>query len=142
MEAQKKTNTVIGEYYLQGVMETASGFKLNSDSTFQFFYSYGSLDRSGSGTCIQEGNHIILNSKPGSKGFSLIKSNTVADNIITIKITEANQTLRSHVYAVLASGNNQLDEMTTQNGNINFTKMAVDSIKLILEFCPEKFLFS
>ena len=58
MEAQQKTNTAIGEYYLSGVMETASGFKLNPDSTFQFFFSYGALDRSGSGTWKQEGNNI------------------------------------------------------------------------------------
>ena len=42
-------STVAGEYYLQGVMETASGFKLNEDSTFQFFFMYGAMDRVGEG---------------------------------------------------------------------------------------------
>ena len=27
-----------GEYYLQGVMEIASGFKLNADSSFEFYF--------------------------------------------------------------------------------------------------------
>ena len=46
LNAQKN---ITGEYYLQGVIETASGFKLNDDSTFEFFFSYGALDRYGSG---------------------------------------------------------------------------------------------
>ena len=90
MEAQQKTNTAIGEYYLSGVMETASGFKLNPDSTFQFFFSYGALDRSGSGTWKQEGNNIIFNSKAGTNGFALVNSNTVNNDRLTIKITDAN----------------------------------------------------
>ena len=70
MQAQQKSNTIVGEYYLTGFMETASGFKLNTDSTFDFFFSYGALDRSGKGTWKQEGNKVIFNSKPGTKGFA------------------------------------------------------------------------
>ena len=143
MEAQQKSNTAIGEYYLRGVMETASGFKLNEDSTFEFFFSYGALDRSGSGAWKQEGNNIIFNSKPGSKGFAFINSNRVDDDKLTIKITEANPSLRSHVYAVLKSGAKQSDGMADKSGIIDFPKQPADSIMLILEFCPEKiFVFS
>jgi len=39
MEAQLQTDSITGAYYLKGVMETASGFKLNADSTFEFFFS-------------------------------------------------------------------------------------------------------
>ena len=143
MEAQQKTNTAIGEYYLSGVMETASGFKLNPDSTFQFFFSYGALDRSGSGTWKQEGNNIIFNSKPGTKGIALINSNSVDNDKLTIKITDANSSLRSHVYALLKSGDKHAEEITDKNGMISFPKQQVDSIALILEFCPEKlFIFT
>ena len=62
MEAQKITDTIIGEYYLKGVRETASGFKLNADSTFEFFFSYGALDRMGSGTWQKQGDQIIFSS--------------------------------------------------------------------------------
>ena len=41
-------NSLAGEYYLKAVMETASGFNPHSDSTFEFFFSYGALDRYGS----------------------------------------------------------------------------------------------
>ena len=38
MQAQTKTDSPAGEYYLRGVMETAAGFKLNEDHTFNFFF--------------------------------------------------------------------------------------------------------
>ena len=60
----KHQENIAGAYYLQGVMETGSGFKLNKDSSFQFFYSYGALDRYGSGKWKLENHKIILNSKP------------------------------------------------------------------------------
>ena len=44
-----RAQNIAGEYYLEGVMETASGFQLSADSGFQFFYSYGALDRFGKG---------------------------------------------------------------------------------------------
>jgi hypothetical protein len=41
--------TIPGEYYLRGVTEVGSGFLIKADSTFEFFFSYGALDRMGSG---------------------------------------------------------------------------------------------
>jgi hypothetical protein len=40
---------IAGIYSLEGVMETSSAFQLNSDSGFEFYFSYGALDRHGSG---------------------------------------------------------------------------------------------
>ncbi len=138
-DAQQKTNTVVGEYYLKAVMETASGFKLNPDSTFDFFFSYGALDRSGKGTWKQEGNKVIFNSKPGTKGFALINSKVADDENFTIKITEENSFFRSHVYSKIKQGQIETEGLTDQNGIILFPKQRVDSIILLLEFCPDKF---
>jgi hypothetical protein len=143
MKAQE-INTVTGEYYLRGIMETASGFKLNADSTFEFFFSYGALDRNGSGTWQQKGDQVIFASKPGgSKGFALMNSNTVKDDKVTIKIVDDNPSLRSHVYAIAKYGDVESEGLTDKNGLISFPKHAVDSILLVLEFCPEKlFVFT
>jgi len=139
MEAQQRTASVIGEYYLSGVMETASGFKLNPDSTFEFFFSYGALDRGGKGTWQQHGNQVIFYSNHSKgKDFSLISSSIVANGLVTIKIMDANPSLRSHVYALIRSGDKQVEEMTDSKGEISFPKTTVDSILLVLEFCPEK----
>ena len=93
MHAQT-TENIAGAYFLQGVMETGSGFKLNTDSSFQFFYSYGALDRYGSGKWKVENNKVILNSKPyPGKDFKLTDSAKDNNNFITIKIDDKNPML-------------------------------------------------
>ena len=139
MQAQQFTQTVTGEYYLKGVMEMASGFKLNEDSSFDFFFSYGALDRTGSGKWQLQGNTVTFNSiKEKVKEFSLLESKIDKVDRVTIKIMEANPSLRSHVYAILFSGHNKVEGVTNANGEISFPRQEVDSIQLVLEFCPEK----
>ena len=137
MEAQK--NKLAGEYYLQGVMETASGFKLNPDSTFEFFFIYGALDRSGSGTWTLKNNSIVLNSKPHpGKDIALISSKKTNDDSIVIKIVEANSFFLSHVYCVLTSGDKQSEQLSNKEGIISFPMQAANTIMLAFEFCPER----
>ena len=82
---------IAGVYSLDGVMETAAAFKLSSDSTFEFYYSYGALDRLGSGTYRVEGNNIIFNSQPyPGRDFKMVDSSLTHDNFTTIKINDDN----------------------------------------------------
>ena len=73
-----QTNShVAGTYYLSGVSEMASGIILKADSTFEFFFSYGALDRYGSGKWMFENNNIVLNRKPyPGKDFKMTDRNT------------------------------------------------------------------
>ncbi|HPH84784.1 MAG TPA: hypothetical protein PLC48_04965 [Ferruginibacter sp.] len=139
MEAQLQTDSITGAYYLKGVMETASGFKLNADSTFEFFFSYGALDREGSGTWEQKDNRIIFNS-PVVKGqpFALMAKKTLNSPFTTIKINDPNVILAHSVFCRLSSGQKTLEEMSNQKGEIIFDRTTVDSILLVSEFCPEK----
>ena len=82
---------------------------------------------------------MIFNSKKGSSGFALINSKDTADENFTIRIKEENQFLRSHVYAKIKHGQIETDGMTDKNGIISFPRQMVDSIILLLEFCPDKF---
>ena len=136
MEAQQNA-TIAGEYYLRGVMETASGFKLNDDNSFEFFYSYGALDRTGQGTWKLKDEQIILNG-PRSKipSFTLVDSKVLEDEFVTIKILEDNPAFLSSVHVMVKSGSKRL-ESRTENGLIRFSKQPVDSITLIFEYCPE-----
>lgn len=138
MQAQD-TTTITGEYYLQGVMETASGFKLNHDSTFQFFFSYGALDRTGKGTWKLKNDKIIFNSpSPAGQNFALIKHTAVMNDLTTIKITDENKAFISQVYAIVKSGNKRLEALSDEQGEIHFPKQPVDSIVLVFEFCTER----
>jgi hypothetical protein len=138
MEAQK-TATVSGEYYLRGVMETASGFKLNEDSTFEFFFSYGALDRSGHGNWKLKDNRVILNSsKPNGQSFLLVNNKHEDNDLMTIKILDDNAFFLSSVYAIVKSGNKPVESLTNKTGIVTFPKQPVDSIMLLFEFAPEK----
>ena len=55
-----------GEYFFRKT-EMVAGFNFSAAGTFQFFYSYGAVDRSAAGTFMVEGNTIKLQSskEPG-----------------------------------------------------------------------------
>ena len=137
MEAQ--STTIAGEYYLRGVMETGSGFNLCEDNTFEFFFSYGALDRGGEGTWELKNDKVILNSpKPKGQGFVLMTNKVEDNDKISIKIIEENPFFLSHVYAIVRSGTQQLEAISDKDGVISFPKQPVDSIVLLFEFAPEK----
>jgi len=142
MEAQKKDLT--GEYYLRGVMETGSGFKLEADSTFQFFFSYGALDREGRGTWALRNDHIVFNSAPRpGNDFALASSKQTKDDSIIIKIIDSSGFFLSHVYCMLhpiaiGSGEKKVEAVSNKEGVIRFPKQDIDSLTLIFEFCPER----
>jgi hypothetical protein len=131
--------SVAGIYQLRGVMETASGFKLNEDSTFEFYFSYGALDRYGSGIWQLNGNEIIFNSKawPG-KDFKLIKSTHQPGEAITVRISAKNTVLLRYVYFALYHDGKATDTRADSKGLAHFTKQPIDSLALQFEFCPER----
>lgn len=132
-------NDVTGAYYLKGVMETASGFKLNADSTFRFFYSSGALDRTGEGKWERRGNTIVFNSRPyPGRDFKLLKSEHRPGDSVTVKITDRNELLTSFVYAGLRQGTAQPELINDRKGAIRFGKQAFDALVLAFEFCPER----
>jgi hypothetical protein len=132
-------SAITGEYYLRGVMETASGFLLKPDSTFEFFFSYGALDRGGSGKWTIKGNEIVLNSKSKPvHDFALVDSKAIKDDSITIKITDDNIFLVRYVSARLRFADAQLEAMSNEKGEIKFPTTETKTLSLVFEFCPEK----
>jgi hypothetical protein len=139
LSAQNKSN-MEGEYYLRGVMETASGFKLNADSTFEFFYSYGALDRFGSGTWKRVSGNIIFESRSRpQKDFLMTKSEKSPGNFTTIRIIDKNEFVIRYVDAVVKNGNAILEKSTDNEGIIRIPKQPVDSIALLFRLCPDRY---
>jgi hypothetical protein len=134
------TNTLAGEYYLQGVMEMASGFLLEADGAFKFFFTYGALDRYGSGKWMRGNNQVIFNStaKPGND-FAMIDSKRVTGDKIIIRVKDNNQTLVRYVYGSLKKGTKDSWVPANKDGEIIFPKQEIESISLLFEFCPERF---
>ena len=135
LNAQKN---ITGEYYLQGVMETASGFKLNGDSTFEFFFSYGALDRYGSGKWSMNKDSIILNSKPSpGKDFKLANSIASTNKFSIIKIEDSNTNLYRFIYCRVKTA---IEDSIFSFGNDGSLVLpfAADSIEFLSELCPER----
>ena len=131
--------SLAGEYYLRGVMEVGSGFKLNPDSTFQFFFTYGALDRSGEGRWAIVNNQVVFNSRefPG-KDFVLTGGKKTSAAGITIRITDPNKQWLNYVYCALSSGTTKTELMSDKDGSIHFPQSKADSIMLAFEFCSER----
>lgn len=130
---------IAGEYYLQGVHEMASGVLLKDDSSFQFFFSYGALDRYGDGKWSIVNGQLVLNSANNlTNDFELLGSSESRGGIIIIKIEEQNPILKKHVYASLENGLPGSWMPADGNGEISFAAQEFENISLLLEFCPER----
>lgn len=130
----------VGTYHLQDVKETASGFRLEADGTFKFFFSYGALDRYGSGQWQLEDDHITFNSRPWStKDFALVGSESVNDGKVTLKMVGGNPVLLSHVFFSLQNGATGSWQQANAAGEVVFPLQHVTSVSVVFEFCPERF---
>ena len=128
----------IGEYHLQGMREMASAFLLKAGGEFEFYFSYGALDRFGKGKWELKDDHLFFNSAPKpASDFTLIESNKSAENFINIKIKEGNPVLLHNVFCSLDNGGTW--EQMSQYGDVQFPMQEIKSISLILEFCGERF---
>lgn len=136
---KKTVNDPAGQYYLQDVPEITSGFKLDAGNGFQFFLSYGALDRYGSGKWQQSDDQLSFHSRqwPG-KDFLLLGSKATGNNHITVRITDKNPNVLRYVAASLQRGERGSWQPADNNGLIYFPMQPVQDIFLISEFSPER----
>ena len=139
-EAQAQ-DSIPGEYYLRGVMETASGFQINADSTFQFFFSYGALDRYGKGKwMMKDDSTIIFNSeKRPPLDFRLVKHEQRESDFVTVQITDANKNLLRYVAGAIETSAGTEEIQTNNEGIAQIKFQPVDSIALIFTICPDRY---
>ena len=129
-----------GVYLLQDVKQTSSGFQLGVDGSFRFFFTYGTIDRYGSGQWIINNDHIILQSKPWpDRDFAGAGSQVINQNFITAKIVGGNPVLLRHVYFSLRKGEKGSWVKTNERGESLFPLQPVTTISIVFEFCQERF---
>ncbi len=139
ISAQTQSHSIAGEYYLNGVMETASGFRINADSTFEFFFSQGALDRQGKGKYRVDSNKIIFKTDSiPAKDFALVNSKKQAGRNTVIRIADPNENILRYVFVRVRSGSKTKEGFVDQQGYFDYHGNTPDSIELRFEFCPEK----
>lgn len=134
-----QSGSYTGEYYLTGVMETASGFRLNTDSSFDFFYSYGALDRSGKGSWSVQDSFIVLKSEgPTPDGFVLKNSRKVKSDVLSIIIDDPNPFFKKYVHGFVSGKEREEEQQSDHDGILRFQAGAYDSLLMMMEFSSEK----
>lgn len=130
---------ITGEYYMEGLREAASGFQINADSTFEFFYSEGALDRYAKGHYTITANRIRFNTAAAPKtDFRILSRSAREGSNFYLKVSDPNKMLQAYVSATASAGSQRLALESRGDGSIVFPFRAIDSIELVFMFCPER----
>lgn len=120
-------------------METASDFQINPDSSFQFFFSQGALDRMGKGKWTVHGDSIVFNSMPRPpRDFALLSAKKSPENLITIKIIDKNRMILSYVEVTISGGGKTRTRKSDSEGMVVFPLQLCTSISLLFRLCPDR----
>ncbi|MBK9485381.1 MAG: hypothetical protein IPO01_09260 [Chitinophagaceae bacterium] len=118
---------ILGEYAFRKT-EMIAGFNFTAAGTFQFFFSYGAVDRSAAGTFTVEGNTIKLTSnKEAGKDFTVTAQSKDATGY-TINFTHANKYLLQNIYCVFFVNGEKQEAVTDNKGEIHVDLAHCDSI--------------
>jgi hypothetical protein len=145
LQAQNDCNDC-GMYDGEPKAEMATGFNIKSDSTFEFFFSYGALERTGFGTwkktiSMTGDTVLVLNSEAGKKPpLSVAKSSHKKENETAFQLLESSPGLSIYFLAVGITGSDTAYTYFNQQGEAILDGVAYDSLLVFFEFCPEHLL--
>lgn len=139
--AQTPSSMPIGEYYLSGVPEMASGFRINADSSFDFFFIYGAVDRFGKGSWSQNGDTLALQSPPKPAPDFVLQNSAKGDTAGTvIQVTDANPAILGYIMCQAETTDGEiLRAESDNNGQIYFdTDKPLKTIYLLHRLWPNE----
>ena len=137
--AQLTDQQIAGIYYLEGVTEVGSGFRLLEDHTFEFFFSYGGLDRTGQGTWKAAGNNIVFDSEPWpGADFKIMRQDHKKQKGIVIQVTDKNTMLLAYAGGIVSGDGNKMEFQTDQQGNAIVNLQTADTISLYHQFYSDQ----
>jgi len=127
---------VHGEYYFNK-QEMVAVFNFFSDSKFEFFYSYGAVNRSATGTysITNDTLHLLSDKAPG-KDFT-VKAQSKGGKGYRIQFEDANSYFLKNIRCSFFVGKEQRDEYTDDSGVIEFNLPHCDSIYAFHELFPD-----
>ncbi len=120
-------HTVLGEYYFRK-MEMASGFNFSADDKFQFFFTYGAVDRSATGTFKVAGDTLKLKSdKEAGKDFTITSQSKQATGY-TLIFTHPNKYLVKNIRCLFIEDGKEQETYTDSNGEVHVDLLHCDTI--------------
>ncbi len=116
-----------GEYAFRKT-EMVAGFNFTAAGAFQFFFSYGAVDRTAAGTFAVEGNTIKLTSnKEAGKDFTITTQSKEASGY-TINFNHANNYLLQNIRCIFLVNGKQEEAVTNSNGELHVDFAHCDTI--------------
>ena len=116
-----------GEYAFRKT-EMVAGFNFTAAGAFQFFFSYGAVDRTAAGTFTVEGNTVKLKSnKEAGKDFTLISQSKQATGY-TISFNHTNKYLQKNILCVFFVNGKKQEAITDSKGEVHVDLAHCDSI--------------
>jgi hypothetical protein len=122
------TPTILeGEYYFRKT-EMVAGFRFSVDGTFQFFFTYGAVDRSAAGTFSVEGNLLKLKSdkKPG-KDFTVTNQSRQGEGY-SLKFMHQNVYLTENIRCIFHVGDQRKEAISDSKGRVQIDIPQCESI--------------
>ncbi len=126
-----------GIYRMSGGHEMVAAFEFKKDSSFQFYFIYGAVDRNSIGHfTIQNGTIILQARKVPGKDFTIIRQEKRGDGT-SIKITNPNTHLVKNVAGIFKKGNELDQQMSDSEGNMHSLLNDCDSIFVMHTLFPD-----
>jgi len=120
-------NMIQGGYYFSKT-EMVSGFKFSANGQFEFFFSYGAVDRSATGTFVVQGDTLKLKSdKEAGKDFTITGQSKQAKGY-TLVFDHPNKYLIKNIRCLFISDGKQQEAFTGTNGEAHVDLLHCDTI--------------
>jgi hypothetical protein len=108
--------------------EMTAGFQFEGDGTFQFFYTYGAVDRKATGSFWIEGNTLKLKSdKQPGKDFT-VTHQAQRGTGYTVQVINKNPALACNVLCVCIHGEGRMQEYTDNSGKAHLAVTHCDKL--------------
>lgn len=109
--------TLMGEYHFRK-SEMVSGFHFSADGRFQFFFSYGAVDRNAKGTYTVEGNLVRLKSdKEPGKDFTVTRQ-SIGEDGFKLTFFHTQPYLTENIRCVFKTGEQQTEAISDNQGQV------------------------
>jgi hypothetical protein len=117
--------------------EMVASFRFGKNGRFDFFYSYGAVDRVAQGEFYLEGSNIQLKStKEPGKDFTILKQEKKGTGF-TVKVNEPNAYLAKYVLGIYFSGDQQQAAVCNESQEIIIPDTACTKIYLQHQLFPD-----
>ncbi len=117
--------------------EMVAAFNFSAGNQFEFFFSYGAVDRTATGSFSITGDTMRLKSnKEAGKDFT-IKTESKSGTGYRIQFEHPNQYLLSNIRCSFFTGDQRRDEFTDKDGVINIELTHCDKIYVFHELYPD-----